>query len=271
MFKTKLLAGTLLIIAVLFAQVGNVAAAPQLQDGTTTTITGTITSIETQVDENGETLVVVTVENEEGTQIITLTAQEAADNELFDLDTQTLLAAEDDEVELVVDPNDVVPGEEPTEQEDVHPIAWILAQFFEEEPSVVDGYHNEGFGFGVIAQAMWMSRNITGTEEETGDASLAWDILQAKQEKDFQTFFDEHEEYFQDLEGDVPTNWGQFKKSLLEKKNNLGVIVSEQEVPDDATETLNQDATDTQDHGNNKDKGKNNNNGKGKNKQKNKP
>ena len=268
MFTTKLLAGALLIIAVLFAQVGNVAAAPQLQDGTTTTITGTIKSIETQLDGNGETIVLVTVEGEEGTQTISLTAQEAADNLLFNLDTRELLVAEGDEVELVVDPNDVAPAEEVTE-EDVHPIAWILAEFFDEDASVVNEYHEDGFGFGVIAQAMWMSRNITGTEDETGDASLAWDILQAKQEKDFQTFFDDHEEYFVDLEGDVPTNWGQFKKSLLEKKNNLGVIVSEQEVQDDTTDSLNQDTVNPQDHGNNKDKGKDN--GKGKDKQKKKP
>lgn len=268
MFNTKLLAGALLIIAVLFAQVGNVAAAPQLQDGITTTITGTVTSIETQLDENGETIVVVTVENEAGTQTIILTAQEAADNLLFSLDTQELLVAEGDDVELVVDPNDVAPVEEVTE-EDVHPIAWILAEFFDEDASVVNEYHEDGFGFGVIAQAMWMSRNITGTEDQTGDASLAWDILQAKQEKDFQTFFDEHEEYFVDLEGDVPTNWGQFRKSLLEKKNNLGVIVSEQEVQDDTTDSLNQDAANSQDHGSNKDKGKDN--GKGKDKQKKKP
>jgi hypothetical protein len=269
MFKTKRLAGALLIIiAILFAQAGNVAAAPQLQDGTTTTITGTIKSIETQLDENNEIIVLVTVQTEEGTQTISLTAQEAADNLLFNLDTQELLVAQGDEVKLVVDPNDVVLVEEVTE-DDVHPIAWILAEFFDEDASVVNEYHEDGFGFGVIAQAMWMSRNITGTEEETGDASLAWDILQAKQEKDFQTFFDEHEEYFVDLEGDVPTNWGQFRKSLLEKKNNLGFIVSEQEGQDDTIDSSNQDTVNPQDHGNNKDKGKDN--GKGRDKQKKKP
>ena len=265
MFNTKLMATLLLIIAVMFAQVGNVAAAPQTQDGTTT-LTGTIDEITTELDENGETIVIVTLTDEEGaTQIVTLSAQEAADNGLFDVTTEELLAEAGDTVELVVDPTDVVPDEEPTEEEDVHPIAWILAEFFDEDPSVVNEYHEDGFGFGVIAQAMWMSRNITATDEEEGDASLAADILEAKQEKDFQTFFNDHEEYFEDFEGDVPTNWGQFKKALQEKKNNLGVIVSDKEGQENATETLNQ-----QDHGNNKDKDKGNN-GKGKDKQKKKP
>lgn len=271
MRNPKLLAVILFIIAVMFAQVGNVAAAPQWQDGTTTTITGTIKSIETRIDENGKTIVVVTVQTEEGIQTVSLSAQEAADKGLFNLDMQVLLAGEGDPVELVVDPNDVVPAGEVTEEE-VHPIAWILAEFFDEDASVVNKYHEDGFGFGVIAQAMWMSRNITGTEDETGDASLAWDILQAKQEKDFQTFFDEHEEYFVELEGDVPTNWGQFRKTLKEKKNNLGVIVSGQEAQDDAAQTIDRESANPQDHGNNKDKDKGkDNNGKGKDKQKKKP
>ena len=269
MLNKKLLASILLITAVMFAQVGNVAAAPQTQDGTTT-LTGTIDEITTELDENGETVVIVKLTDEEGaTQIVTLSAQEAADNGLFDLTTEELLAEAGDSVELVVDPTDVVPDEEPTQEEDVHPIAWILAEFFDiEDAGVVDGYHDDGFGFGVIAQALWMSRNITATEDEEGNASLAGDILQAKQDKDFQTFFEEHEEYFVDLEGDVPTNWGQFKKVFREKKNNLGVIVSGQEAQEETSETLNQDTVTEQDHGNNKDKG---NNGKGKDKQKKKP
>ena len=59
MFKTKYLASILLVLAVLFAQVGNVVAAPQIQD--TTPITGTIQSITTETDSNGVTTVLVTL------------------------------------------------------------------------------------------------------------------------------------------------------------------------------------------------------------------
>jgi hypothetical protein len=41
-----------------------------------------------------------------------------------------------------------------------------------EDPSIINGYPEEGFGFGVIAQALWISRNLTGTENTPGDASL---------------------------------------------------------------------------------------------------
>src|ERR687892_119067 len=71
-----------------------------------------------------------------------------------------------------IDPTTVIP-DEPAE-ETLHPIAVLLAAFFVEEGSVVNAYHEDGFGFGVIAQALWMSRNIND------DASLAGNILQAK-------------------------------------------------------------------------------------------
>jgi hypothetical protein len=149
-----------------------------------------------------------------------------------------------------IDPTTVLP-EEPS-GESVHPIAWILGEFFNEAPSVIDGYHEDGFGFGVIAQALWISSNVTRTETEIGNATLAGEILEAKEDKDFQAFFDAHPEYFGEDEV-APTNWGQFKKLLQEKKNNLGVVVSGQEEPDTATDPVLADQ-DKKDHGNGQDK-----------------
>jgi hypothetical protein len=137
--------------------------------------------------------------------------------------------------------------------EDVHPIAAILANFFGEDPTVVNEYHLNGFGFGVIAQALWISRNLTGTDDEVGDASLAGDILQAKRDKDFETFFTEHEEFGEVYGEEMPTNWGQFKKVLKEKKQNLGVIVSGQAEDGTQDPTL-QENTDQQNLNNGKDK-----------------
>jgi hypothetical protein len=107
-----------------------------------------------------------------------------------------------------------------------------------------------------------MSRNLTGTEDEVGDASLAGDILQAKRDKDFETFFAEHEEFGDVLGDEMPTNWGQFKKLLKEKKQNLGVIVSEQ-AEDGTQDPALQDNPGQQNQGNGKDK---ENPGKGKDK-----
>jgi len=213
---TKLLSSILLVLAVMVAQVGNAGAAPQIQESTPITISGTVNNITTELDQNGETVVIVTLRDAQGvTQIVNLSAQEAADNDLFDPATQTFLVQTGDSVELVVDPADVVPNEEQTE-EPVHPIAEMLANFFDEDPGVVNGYHEDGFGFGVIAQAMWMSKSLAG------DASAAGLILEAKKSGNYSAFTLP--------DGSSPTNWGQFKKAMRENKDkhNLGVIVSGQ-------------------------------------------
>jgi hypothetical protein len=232
MFKTRLLAGVLLVFMLLTAQVGMAAAAPLSQDATIT-ISGIVTEIgEPEADENGVTTVLVTLLLEDQTtQTVRISDVLAAGLEIGQ------------QVSLQVDPNDVIPDEEPVE-EDVHPIAWLLAEFFfpddPEMASVIDGYHEEdGFGFGVIAQALWMSQSLTEGE----DASAAGLILEAKRSGDYSEF----SEWF---DGPVPTNWGQFKKELRENKDkhNLGVIVSGQ--ADDGSE----DALNAQDHGNGKNK-----------------
>ena len=249
MSKTKIIVGILLVLAVLFTQVGNVAAAPQIQE--TTPITGTVQSITTETDAEGVTTVLVTLLDDQGaTQTVRLSVESAVSLGLVTLDPTTQEPVVDESQigqSVEVDPTVIIP-EEPAE-EPAHPIAWLLGEFFNEDPSVIDGYHEDGFGFGVIAQALWISQNLTGTELESGNASLAEEILLAKQEKDFEAFFEAHPEYVGD--GPVPTNWGQFKKALQEKKNNLGVVVSGQEEPETVTDPA---LTDQQDHGNGKDK-----------------
>jgi hypothetical protein len=271
MSSTKLLASILLVLAVMFSQVGNVAAAPQTQDGTTTTITGTIQTIAVDPDTN-TVLVTVLLEDQVTTQTVSLDPLDPAYSELFNPDTQELIAQVGDSVAWEVNSADVVPDEEPAEPE-VHPISWLLAQFFfDGDPAMaaaIDSFHNgdfsivgddgteqpldQVFGFGVIAQSLWMSRNLT--EDGTADADLAGLILQAKQTGDYSEF---------ELEdGSTPSNWGQFKKALLDKKNNLGVIVSGHADQDNSTDPLV-----TQQHGNGKDK---ENKGKGKDKNPNHP
>lgn len=254
MFTAKRLVSIALILIVLFAQVGNVAAAPQAQE--TTPITGTIQSITTETDTNGVTTVLVTLVDDQGaTQTARLSVDTAVALGLVSLDPATNEPVIDEtqvSQTVEIDPATVITDQTNTD-ESVHPIAWLLAQFFNEDASVIDGYHDDGFGFGVIAQALWISRNLTGNEEQVGDASLAGDILQAKQDKNFEAFFEAHPEYLGD--GTVPNNWGQFKKALAEKKNNLGVVVSGQEDPNSST-----DLVTPEEHGNGKDKNKDKNN-----------
>ena len=245
MFNTKLLTGIVLVLAVLFVQVGNVAAAPQTQD--TTPITGTIQSIATETDANGVTTVLVTLADDQGgNQTIRLSVQTALTLSLVTLDPTTSQPVVDQTKigqTVEIDPATVIADEEP--EEPVHPIAAILAGFFGEDPSVVNGYHEDGFGFGVIAQALWMSNNLGG------DISAAGLILEAKKSGDYSSFVLP--------DGSHPTNWGQFKKAVREKKNNLGVIVSGQ-----ADSPTGEEGQGQEQNGKGHDKDKNNGNGKGK-------
>ena len=248
MLNLNRIASLLIVLAVLFGQVGNVAAAPHAQE--TTPLTGTIQNVTTETDAAGVTTVLVTLLDDEGkTQTVRLSLETAVTLSLVTLDptTQEPVVDETQVGQTVeIDPTTVIPEE--TTEDSVHPIAWILAQFFGEDPSVIDSYHEDGFGFGVIAQALWISRNLTATEGAPGDASLAQEILVAKETKDFEAFFEAHPEYV--IDGELPSNWGQFKKALSDKKNNLGVIVSGQEDPNSSTDSL----LPGQDHGNGKDK-----------------
>jgi hypothetical protein len=211
MLNTKLFASILIVLAVLFGQVGNVAAAPQVQE--TTPITGTVQSITPETDANGVTTVLVTLLDDQGaTQTVRLSVETAVSLGLVTLDPITNEPVVDQtQVGQIVeiDPTTVIPEEE----EAIHPIAALLAAFFGDDPSVVNGYHEEGFGFGVIAQAMWISNGLNG------DATLAGLILEAKESGDYSAFVLP--------DGSTPTNWGQFKKAALGKdKKNLGIIVS---------------------------------------------
>src|ERR1041385_8567087 len=179
MTSTKLFASIFLILTVLFAQVGVVAAAPQTQD--TTPITGMIQTITTEKDASGATIVVLELKDAQGTtQTVRLSLDTAAGLNLIDKATLQVNQAQVGQ-SVTIDPTTVLPAEETT-QESIHPIAAILASFFHADPSVVNGYHEDGFGFGVIAQALWMSGNLNGGNADT---ELAGEILQAKQSGDY--------------------------------------------------------------------------------------
>jgi len=256
MNKLKLILTLGLMLVVLFAQVGSASAAPQAQ--TATPITGTIQSITVETDASGVSTVVVALLDSQGaTQTVRISVDTAVALGLVTLDpatnTPTVVDAQVGQP-VTVDPTTVIP--DPTTAETVHPISALLAAFFGEDATAIDTFHNDGFGFGVIAQALWMSQNLNG------DATLAGEILQAKQDKDFATFFEAHPDLF---DGTIPTNWGQFRKAVLNKKNNLGVIVSGHE--DSPT---NLSAQPEHGNGNNNGNGHGQGNNKNKNKGKNK-
>lgn len=236
MFKTKFFATLLIVLAVLFVQVGGVLAAPAPQD---TTITGTVTAITVdETDINGVVTVLVTVEDATGaSETYRLSLEDATTLGLVTVDTTTNAVTVNEALigqPLTFDPTLVVEDEEP-----FNPVAGMLSTFFGVSNSTINGYHDAGYGFGVIAQALWMAQGIDDP------AITATDILLAKSSGDYSFVVLE--------DGSSPTNWGQFKKAFKEHKQNLGQIMSGHASNVD-------DATTTQ-SGNGNGNGRNNNNG----------
>ena len=113
----------------------------------------------------------------------------------------------------------------PANEEAQHPTGAALATYFADitDYETIMNAHNGEYdfgecGFGVIAQALWLTRKMGGNS----DNFLA--ILLARQTGDYSAFTFE--------EGTaVPENWGQFRKVVLagDKKGNLGVVMSQKD------------------------------------------
>ncbi len=188
--KTKLLISFLVAIMLVALQVGAAAAAPAAQDPD---------PVEPPVEETtcGST-------------------ETPTDETLAPTDTTT-------EGDTTEGEDTTTEEETPTEGEEAnHPVAQALADFFCETLGVdydaIIGFHEgtedtPGYGFGVIAQALWAANQL--------DADPAA-ILAAKSSGDYEAFFPE---------GDAPTNWGQFRKAVFSEatddyKHNLGEVMS---------------------------------------------
>ena len=147
------------------------------------------------------------------TQTVDLSVDTAVSLGLVTLDTTTgLPVVNSAEIgqSISIDPSQIIPtGEQPQ-----NPVAGALAMFFGIDNATINGYHSDGFGYGLIAQALWMSKILNG------DATLAGNILAAKNSGDYSAFT------FTD--GTTPTNWGQFRKEVFtgKAKDNLGAVMS---------------------------------------------
>lgn len=231
--KTSKFTISLLIgIALLIAQFGSVLAAPALEGDM---ISGIVTGLACMTEDGAAIL--VTFEDEDGmSQEIEIDLETA-----LKLGLVTVVDGQPDCSEKAFQEIlDALSEEEPQ-----HPVGAALSLFFGD----IAGYdaimeaHDNGTGFGVIAQALWL------TSQLEGDAGVFMEIVQAKQTGDFSAFVLE--------DGSTVQNWGQLKKAILTKdgKNNLGTVMS------------NKDNEDKTNNGQDKDKG---NNGKGQDKDKDK-
>jgi hypothetical protein len=190
-----------------------------------TVISGEVQEIVIEVDEEtGTTTVLVTLlvdETTGETQTVRLSLETAIALGLVEEDAEGNPIVNEDTIgeTVEIDPSDVIEEDEEEGEEGVHPVASALAEYFADtlglDYDTVMGYHEEGMGFGVIAQACWISFALES------DATLLGDILAAKKSGDFSAITL--------TDGTTPKNWGQFKKAALgneKAKKNLGAIMS---------------------------------------------
>jgi len=219
MTRTKVMFSTLLATIFLATQIITAGAAP-LQQGITP-ITGTIEKVVLETDsETGATIVVVTLTDESDvTQTVRLSVKDATILGLLTSEGEITTDLAGKPIEI--DPATVLPDTaEETDNEVQHPVGSALSDFFSDllgvDYETVMDYHDDGIGFGVIAQALWMTNALEG------DSEIFLAILDAKQNKDFSgiTLPD----------GSEPQNWGQFRKAVMsdrdKAKENLGAIMS---------------------------------------------
>jgi hypothetical protein len=214
-------------------------------------VTGTVQAVEFETNtDTGETVVAVTLLDAEGaSHTVRISLETAEALGLVDLSGSEPAVTEDaigKEVEIA--PTDILEediGEEDAEEE--HPVGSALSNFFSEllgvDYEIIMAAHKQGAGFGVIAQALWLTHNVDG-----GTAEFEA-LIQAKQSGDYSNITL--------ADGSTPANWGDVVKSL-KKGDNLGRIMSGK-----AEDSQNGDATLTSPSQNNNGGGAENNNGQG--------
>lgn len=220
MKRMKIVFSILLATIFLTTQFIAVGAAPATQD--TTPITGTVESIVLETDaETDTTTVLVTLTDEFGeTQTLRISVENAIALGLVTDDGSGPVVDETKiGTSVDIDPAWVIP-DKTTIEDAQHPVGSGLSEFFSDLLGVnyetIMEYHDDGIGFGVIAQALWMTNALEG------DSDIFAAILEAKQNKDFSGI--------ELPDGSEPTNWGQFRKAVMsdrdKSKENLGAIMS---------------------------------------------
>jgi hypothetical protein len=218
MKNPKALLSFALVVMVFVTQVGTVFAAPTADQS----VSGTVTALACQTDQViGDKTFLVTVQPPHGpSQIVRVDQATAESLGLVELDgdgnpdcrPEALAKAVGTEVTIAS--TDILPDTEEAQ----HPVGAALATFFEEITNydAIMQAHENGYGFGLIAQALWLTQKLGGNTE----TFLA--ILQARKTGDYSSFT------FADGTP-VPENWGQFRKLILDgdKQHGSGVAMSD--------------------------------------------
>lgn len=248
MKKAKIIIIALVVTLLVVTQFAMVSAAPSLDEAES--VSGSIYSVTVITDEGVSVVEVVLTDPQTGEhQTVQVSKETAYGLGLLDYDGDGNLVPVDSELwpaSLSVPLDDILPGEE----EANHPVGNALATFFVDVPGVdydvIMAMHDEGYGFGVIAQALWL------TQKMEGDAEVLAAILEAKKTGDYSAFTLEN--------GTVPTSWGQLRKAIMagDKKNNLGVVMSGKDKDKDKDKDKGKDNPENNDNGGNNGNGSSN-------------
>ncbi|HSA99847.1 MAG TPA: hypothetical protein VLE49_04300 [Anaerolineales bacterium] len=252
MSKAKFFISLILTSSILIGQVGIVFAAPALQESAP--LSGTVQSITLETDPNtGITAVILEIACADQTMKTVRISQATA--------SAIGLVVPDGDGNLVI--NEPALGESieidpatvtPDQQQERHPVGNALATFFSDivDYDTVMAAHEQGVGFGVIAQALWLTKQLNGNK----DVFTA--LLDARKTGDYSAFtFDD---------GTMPKNWGQLRKSILDGKK-VHKVASHQNNGNNQNKGNKQDKDQAKDKDKNKDNG-NNGGGNDKNKEK---
>ena len=253
----KIIVSLTLVIALLTLSVGTVFAQETVED-----VTGTVQSISIETDaETGETTVVVEVLDATTgeSQFVRISEADAVALGLVTTDPVTgepVVVEEAVGSETTIGGDVIIPDEDTGEEEQEHPVGSALGEYFGEllgvDYDMIMEFHegsedgDNGMGFGVIAQALWLTSQAEG-------AFTVEELLKAKRDHDYSLITLGESE-------STPENWGDVVK-FLKKGENLGSIMSgkaDNGEPDDEVETTELQSGKGNGKGNGKDNGKGN-------------
>lgn len=223
----RLFTSLFLVLALLAMTAGTVFAQE------TTPITGTIQTVTLETDATTNEITVIVTVLDETTSTSQTVRLSVSDAESLGLVTTDITTGETNVVEGIegttveIDPTVVIPDSEvPTTEETQHPVGSALSDFFSDMLGVdyetIMTFHEDGVGFGVIAQALLLTNKLEG------DSTTFEALLEAKQSGDYSAITL--------ADGSTPDNWGDVVKSL-KKGDNLGSVMSGRGQSGDETST----------------------------------
>jgi len=217
--RTKFFLSLILTLSLSLIQVRGVFAAPILQSQPP--VSGMIQSITLETNTvTGVTLVsIVLIDANQLSQTVRVSLETAIAQGFVLLDGDGKPGINNAVLgkPVEIDPADVIPATEETP----HPLGNALATFFADIDGIdyetIMAAHEQGVGFGVIAQGLWLTTKLEG------NAEIFEALLEAKQTGDFSAFILE--------DGSSPKNWGQLRIAILDQdpRNNVGIVVSSQD------------------------------------------